>query len=376
MSQSFRAYRGIRPIINPVSRLRDDMKVTELVDAWVTARNPAPKTAYATRRIVRRFVSLLGDIGIGEINHTHLFDFRDALAVMPRNLTRFERTASFRLLAARFMDINDPRPKVAPTTVGKQLNALQSLFGYAYSERWIRDDDVHNIPVNGHTPFQRRPFTKEEVTQLFSTSLFIRPWASTPERRHIVSNETVRWLMFLGLMTGARLEELGQLHVADIQTQHGIFYIEISETVYGGKADKSIKSPSSKRQVPIHQRLIDLGFLRFVRQRRLGGQLRLFPELERDGYDRYTNDASRRCNRVIDRVSRDPALVFHSFRHLFKDLCRTAGILECINDQLTGHLPVTVGARYGRGADLFALDEAIRSVDVEFVAWEPILRAA
>jgi hypothetical protein len=61
---------------------------------------------------------------------------------------------------------------------------------------------------------------------------------------------------------------------------------------------------------------------------------------------------------------------------LFKDLCRTAGVLECVNDQLTGHLPVTVGARYGRGADLFALDEAVRSVDVEFIAWEPILRAA
>jgi integrase len=248
------------------------MKMNELVDAWIAARNPAPKTAYATRRIVRRFVSLSGDLGIGDVNHTRLFDFRDALAAMPRNLTRLERTASFRLLAARFIDGDDPRPKVAPTTVGNQLNAIQSLFGYAYSERWIQDDDVHNIPVNGHTPFQRRPFTKEEVTLLFSTSLFIRPWASTPERQHIVSNETVRWLMFLGLLTGARLEELGQLHVADIQTQQGVFYIEISETVYGGKAEKSIKSPSSKRRVPIHPRLIDLGFLRFVRQRRLAGK--------------------------------------------------------------------------------------------------------
>jgi integrase len=351
------------------------MKLAELVEHWIAARNPAPKTAASTRRVARYFVSLLGDLGIGEIGHVQMFDFRDALALMPRNLTRLERTCSFRYLAARFADGNDPRPKVAPTTVGKQLNMIQSLFGYAYSERWIIDDDVHNIPVNGHNPFQRRPFSKDEVTQLFSTSLFIRPWASTPERRHIVSNETVRWLMFLGLLTGARLEELGQLHVADVQSQQGIFYIEISETVYGGRAEKSIKSPSSKRQVPIHPRLIDLGFLRFARQRRLEGKLRLFPELERNSYDRYTGDASRRCNRVIDRVSKDPALVFHSFRHLFKDLCRTAGILECINDQLTGHLPMTVGARYGRGASLAALDEAVRSVDVEFVAWEPILRA-
>jgi integrase len=244
-----------------------------------------------------------------------------------------------------------------------------------YTERWIVDDDVHNIPVKGHVPFRRRPFTLEEAARLFASPLFIRPWASFPERRHIVSNETVRWLMFLGLMTGARLEELGQLHVADIQSEQGIDYIEISETVYGGKADKSLKSESSKRRVPIHPRLIDLGFLRFVRRRRIENQRRLFPDLRRNCYERYTCDASRRCNRIIDRVSQDPALVFHSFRHLFKDLCRMTGILECVNDQLTGHMPVTVGARYGRGVDLFALDQAIRRIDVEFVAWEPILRA-
>lgn len=65
------AYRGvIRPAINPLSRLRGEMKMkmNELVDSWIAARNPAPNTAYATRRIVRRFTSLLGDdIDIGEI---------------------------------------------------------------------------------------------------------------------------------------------------------------------------------------------------------------------------------------------------------------------------------------------------------------------
>ena len=109
---------------------------------------------------------------------------------------------------------------------------------------------------------------------------------------------------------------------------------------------------------------------------RAEGQERLFPGLERDCYDGYTQSASRRCNTVIDRVNRDPTIVFHSFRNLFKDICRDAGTLECVNDQLTGHLPVTVGARYGRDVGLVTLAREIERLDFEFVEWEPILRAS
>lgn len=128
--------------------------------------------------------------------------------------------------------------------------------------------------------------------------------------------------------------------------------------------------------MPLHPRLVDVGFLRFVDRRCAEGEERLFPDLERDIYDRYTQVASRRCNTIINRVSRDPTIVFHSFRHLFKDICRSTDVLESVNDQLTGHLPVTVGARYGRGASLKTLAGEVERLNFEFVDWEPIFRAA
>lgn len=78
------------------------------------------------------------------------------------------------MLVEHFSQVDDERPKLAPTTIGKTLNAIQALIGYAYSERWIETDDVHNIPVAGHRPFQRRPFTAEEVRRLFAFPLFTR----------------------------------------------------------------------------------------------------------------------------------------------------------------------------------------------------------
>jgi integrase len=44
---------------------------------------------------------------------------------------------------------------------------------------------------------------------------------------------------------------------------------------------------------------------------------------------------------------RDPRLVFHSFRHTFKTLCRAAVIPEDVHDALTGHLSASVSRTYG-----------------------------
>ncbi|MDB5583972.1 MAG: hypothetical protein JWR80_9148 [Bradyrhizobium sp.] len=361
----------------PGSRLRPKLRLMELMSLWAAARHPAPKTVHGATRAIAQLISLIGDLPVGKIKGEHLFDFRDALAGLPRDLSRAERAMSFVDLVARFEEEDDPRPGVEPATIRKKLRYIQGLVSFAYGERWIAGNDVRFIPVDGHSPMKRRPFTLEEAHDVFAQPLFVRPW-SEPATIRRVSNETLRWLLILGLMTGGRLEELGQLHVADIDTEDGIVCIRIDERDAEGigHAEKSIKSSSSQRFVPLHSRLIDVGFLRLVEKRRLAGALRLFPDLERDSFERYTRLASRRCNTVIDRVSRDRSLVFHSFRHLFKDLCRSAGILESVNDQLTGHLPVTIGARYGHGVDIQTLAHEVAKLDFEFIAWEPILRAA
>jgi integrase len=56
--------------------------------------------------------------------------------------------------------------------------------------------------------------------------------------------------------------------------------------------------------------------------------------------------------------------VFHSFRHLFKDLCRNAGMDESAIDQICGQEPGTVGGRYGRGRHIDVLAGLIAQVEL------------
>ena len=63
----------------------------------------------------------------------------------------------------------------------------------------------------------------------------------------------------------------------------------------------------------------------------------------------------------------DKRKVFHSFRHLFKDALRSAGVPEDLNDALTGHSNSSVGRGYGakeilRRFGMDALKDAIYSV--------------
>jgi integrase len=55
--------------------------------------------------------------------------------------------------------------------------------------------------------------------------------------------------------------------------------------------------------------------------------------------------------------------VFHSFRHLFKDLCRNADLDDSAIDQICGHEPGTVGGKYGKGRRIDVLAKLIEKIE-------------
>lgn len=84
--------------------------------------------------------------------------------------------------------------------------------------------------------------------------------------------------MPLGLFTGARLNELCQLRAHDvIQDVYGVDLISINANGF----NKSLKNAQSAREIPICSKLIEIGFLDFVEERRQadGKDALLFSEL-------------------------------------------------------------------------------------------------
>lgn len=263
------------------------------------------------------------------------------------------------------------------STVRKQLRYLQVLLVFAFRERWIIENVGRDIRAVGHAPRgRRRAFTRAEVGAIFALPIFVRPWSLRTNRQ--IGNDTLRWLLLIALTTGARLEEIGQLQPDDIRADDGIVHMVIDDVDASGvkNPNKSIKNIGARRRVPLNSDLLKLGLQERAARLRREGVMHLFPDLHLDEFGHYTSNASRCCNRLIDKVTRDPRVVFHSLRHFLKDLFREAGMLESVSDQLTGHAPVTVGGRYGSGVSLAQLKAQLERLRFEFVDWERIYAAS
>ncbi len=151
---------------------------------------------------------------------------------------------------------------------------------------------------------ERKPFTRDQTQRLY-TELTQNPSG-------LVRNDSHKWGMLLGMFTGARLNEVCQLDIADIQQDGDTRFLNITDE---GDENKSVKSTAGKRKVPLHPELIRLGFLDFVESRQQG--TRLFPDYSYSANGGYGRNLGRWCNEsFLPKLGiKQPGLVFHSLRH-------------------------------------------------------------
>jgi integrase len=213
--------------------------------------------------------------------------------------------------------------RVSAATVNKLLGGVQAVVVWARDNGLIPDhvpwaDPFSNMRLDEPEP-DRAPWEATELRVLFASSVFTegaRPKAGR--------GEAALWLPLLALFTGARLSELAPLTAADVKTDEltNIYSIAITEDLEQGRR---LKTPGSRRVVPVHPELIRIGFIEFVQRVRQehGGEARLFPLLTRGPRGGYGEAWSKWFGRYIRQLDiNNKALVFHSFRHGFKDALR------------------------------------------------------
>jgi integrase len=165
---------------------------------------------------------------------------------------------------------------------------------------------------------KRLPFSVDDLRAIFSSPLYTGSESvahrSTPGKA--VIRDAKFWLPLLALYTGARLDELGQLLVADVKSEDGVTYLDLNTIGEG----KHIKNKGSRRKVPVHPELVRAGFLRYVDRLRRKHETQVFPELKPDARGVWTGALSTWLNRYLDTIGiKDRRKVIHSFRHTFKD---------------------------------------------------------
>jgi len=176
---------------------------------------------------------------------------------------------------------------------------------------------------------QRLPYSVPELTKLFNDKIF--------QLQHCEPSEF--FLPLLGLYTGARLNELCQLHTTDVREIADVWVIDINDD----DEQKSIKTKDSRRVVPIHPELIRLNFLKYVHQLKPG---RVFPNLEFK-YGKFSSDYTKRFG-TVRRRAKIQDNDFYSFRHLFSAELEKLEIAEHLVASLLGHQhPQITFGRYG-----------------------------
>lgn len=268
--------------------------------------------------------------------HAALRDFRKVCKTPASELTR-QDIAGFRDQMLK--------QRLARGTVSKKIGFISTLLQVGYDAGLLTHNVARGLKVpRAEVPtLVRRPFTAVELTTLFTSPIYtgaLRPVAGC--------GEACFWIPMIALVTGARLEEICQLRFEDIVLDPE--FGPLMRVTDEGEGQR-VKTQGSRRTIPLHPALVRTGFLDYVEHVGEAGHEWVFPELVPDHDGRRGGNFGKWFARYLRAPKgvgiKDPRLVFHSFRHTFKTLCREAGLSEEIHDALTGHVSGTVSRKYG-----------------------------
>jgi integrase len=374
----------VRPAAQPQSKSRRSLSVA--AEKWLELRAPRPQSSIEAKRAVSRFIDIHGDLPVGAITREHILEYRDVISRIPKNVNLEKLKASGGSLRELARSALDPSRRLSPGAVRKDVGVIAAILALVRNEGWIDDNVATGIVVAGYSKTRQRqrtprlPLRRSMMETLFASPLFTGCAGRSDIERtrpgEKVYQDALYWTFLFGATAGPRLEEIGQVRLDDIEIiprPQGQPTVAIYVT--GTEAGESIKNDESARVIVVHPRLLDLGFLEYVEKRRAAKAERLF-DLKQSATGKWTKELSRRVNRYVDRVvTDDPRYVFHSMRHEFKDRAEET-ISTRVHDRITGHTPATVGGRYGVGASAELIAREIEKLDLSFVDWRRLSKAA
>jgi integrase len=208
---------------------------------------------------------------------------------------------------------------VTPKSVSHYYKWLQSVFAYA------KRDTIGYITISpcmitrDYTSRVRGVFDSQELRQLLAMAdKESQPWK--------------KWIIYLGIYTGARRGELVQLRIEDVKLDSAAnrYYLLITDE----HDSQKLKTDNAKRKIPLHQAVIDAGFIEYVKS----CNERVFYEVI--NYEVVTAWFARHIQRlgIASTNELNHIRSFHSFRHTFiTKLMNNKDVQINLLQQVVGH---------------------------------------
>lgn len=298
------------------------------------SKTVGPKPVSMAISIWNKFIAFNGDVDLNKVTSNDVFRF-------------FE----FQLFSA-------PKKWSQGYVDGHAKRALKEMFSLARTKALMTaDNPVTKLEMMPQLPEAERKkrqnprfaFSSEQINTLFSSDWYV-PNASQFRGKLRVDLAARYFGPLIGLLHGARVREFLQLMTSDVLVVDGVlcfkFQVEMpsgnhqAEQAVMGKrgSDKvgtmlpsrSVKNESVLRTIPVHPKLIELGFSKYVEMRRKseGIEVPLFkssvpkPGGKTPMWGRAFEQSFLRF--VRDTLGFGSGFGSHSFRHQFEDRIRNS----------------------------------------------------
>ena len=284
---------------------------------------------------------------------------------MPKNRTKKIEYRDKSLDELLSMNI-DKKAKLSDKTINTIIEAASTFFKDCVLNNYMYQNLAVNISVKNEKKDEERrdPFTLEEVNIILD---------GIKGKSSKMKHDWNYWLFMLAIFTGGRITELCQLYSKeDIKHEDGIWYIDINDDAPPKESvdaiKKELKNLSSKRRVPIHPKLVELGFLDFVFERQKSNETMLFNKITKNKIKNLGDKPSDYVNEFIDDCGIvSETKVFHSFRHTFKKILKDANVEEEVRHKLCGHEYKTISCKhYESDPSIQKLYDGICNIHIDY----------
>jgi|GEM_PF-1775850 len=320
------------------AQLIEDFVAEKMISgSWKNARTKGRKQQ------LLRCLEYFGNCNIATITRADAMQFMQTIMKLPLNVKKNKRFDGMTLTE---IATKNKGPTLAPKSVNMLMTDIASMFKWCKRFGYIENNNFEGLSVKetAQEITQRLPYTTAELKLLFNDTIF--------QQQKCEASEV--FIPLIGLFTGARLNEICQLHTDDIKEIDGIWTIDINTN----DEQKSVKTKDSRRIIPLHSDIISAGFIKYVQKLKTG---RVFPNLiYKDGT--FSADYTKRFKTVRDRAGIEKA-DFHSFRHLFSSELEKRNVPEHLVAMLLGHHHQQITfSRYGGPKDIERLAEIVNSL--------------
>ena len=318
--------------------------VLQLAEKWFSEKNSSASHRASVTTVTNGFIDLHDNIAITSITVDHVREYKDRLVE------------------------ND----LANNTIKDRLGTVRQLIGFAVKNGYISENVAENIRAEKRAgaDHERIPFTIEQLNEFFSG-----PVHAECRRDKGGAGEAQFWLPILGLYSGSRLQDLAQLLIVDVLEIDSVgWFLDVNKN--GGK---QVKNDFTPRIFPVHEALVRLGFLEFVKRMKDAGEDRLFPlvtHTERQVAKNWGQWFGRYQRSLLGPVPPKKKRDFHSLRHTFRSAAENCRLNEYELESLQGHKATTTGRGYGHNTEaLRGRREAMNSVRFhDFTALDHLMK--